>query len=133
MEVSLPYGESTLRAELPGRALVIRQGGGGRSRLEPAADQGQAVRDALAAPLGMPPLRELVRPGSRVVIAFDDGTVSTAPGVRRVLVDVVLEELESAGVAESDVTLLCANALHRKWTRDELSKMLGADLVQRFC
>src|SRR3972149_8747048 len=99
MEVSLPYGESTLRAELPDRGRVARQGGGGRGRIEPAADQGQAVRDALAAPLSMPPLRELVRPGSRVVIAFDDGTVSTAPGVRRVLVDVVLEELESAGVA----------------------------------
>ena len=132
MDVSLPYGESTLRAELPDRALVIRQGGGGRGRIEPAADQGQAVRDALAAPLGMARMGELVRAGSRVVVAFDDGTVSTTPGVRRVLINATLEELESAGVAESDVTLLCANALHRKWTRDELSRMLGDDLVQRF-
>jgi hypothetical protein len=37
-----------------------------------------------------------------------------------------------AGVREEDVRLICANALHRKFTRDELATIIGADLVDRF-
>ena len=38
----------------------------------------------------------------------------------------VLDELREAGVPEENVTLICANALHRKWTREELARVLGA-------
>jgi len=35
-------------------------------------------------------------------------------------------------VKKRDVTLLCANALHRKFTRGELGKVIGKELVQEF-
>jgi hypothetical protein len=132
IEVSLPYGESTARARLPDRARLVRGGGDRSHRLEPVPDQAGAVREALAKPLGLPRIRELVRPGARVLIAFDDPTVPSFGPVRRLAIEAVLEELASAGVAEERVQLVCANALHRKWTPQELARVIGEDLVRRF-
>ncbi len=134
MDVTLPYGESTLTATLPDRTVRIRPAAGSRDRpvLAPAPDGLQTVRDALAAPMGLPRIRDHVRAGSKVMVAFDDGTVSTTTGVRRIVLDGVLEELGGAGVRDEDITLVCANALHRKWSREELTSMLGADLMARF-
>jgi hypothetical protein len=128
---SLPYGESTIDIELPDRARVVTGGGTG-VRLEPVADQQVAVRDAFASPMGLPRVRELVPPNGRVLIAFDDPTVPAFGPVRRLAIEAALDELAEAGVPESNVTLLCANALHRKWTHEELSQSLGPELVQRF-
>jgi hypothetical protein len=133
--VTLPFGESTVQAELPERARVISRGGGAPGAgggLQPIEDLDAAMRDALEHPLGLPPIRDLVRPGSRVVVAFDDPTVTSYGPVRRVAIEAVLAQLAQAGVAETDVTLICANALHRKFTRDELATIIGPELVQRF-
>jgi nickel-dependent lactate racemase len=96
------------------------------------ADQAVAVRDALEHPLGLPRLRELAPRGGRALIAFDDPTVPSFGPVRGLAIEAVLAELEAAGLPEEHVTLVCANALHRKWTREELARVIGEDLVRRF-
>ncbi|MBI1885717.1 MAG: DUF2088 domain-containing protein [Chloroflexi bacterium] len=132
IEETIPYGDRTVRVSLPGRTRVVGSGGGGGLRLQPAADQAAAVRAALEKPLGLPRVGELVRPGSRVLIAFDDPTVPSFGPVRRLSIEFIVGELAQAGVPEENVTLVCANALHRKWTRPELASILGEELVQRF-
>jgi hypothetical protein len=44
--VTLPYGEGTIEANLPERARVVGGGADRARRLEPAADQMAAVREA---------------------------------------------------------------------------------------
>jgi len=133
IELTLPYGEGTVQAKLPDRTRVLGgRGGGTTGRLEPVADQAAAVRAALARPLGLPRIRELVPAGGRALIAFDDPTVPSFGPVRRLAIEAVLEELAGAGVPEEHVTLVCANALHRKWTSQELASVLGDELVRRF-
>lgn len=131
LELNLPYGDSAVSVELPERSTVVGGGSGG-PRLEPVADQEAAVREALANPLGMPRVRELVRPGEHVLIAFDDPTAPSFGPVRRLAIEAILEELREAGVDEENVNLVCANALHRRWTLEELSRILGEELVNRF-
>src|SRR4030095_15143690 len=127
----LPYGASTIEVDLPERAKIVGGGNGG-PRLTPLADQESAVRQALASPIGLPRIRELVRPGGRVFIAFDDPTAPSFGPVRGLAIEAILEELREAGVEERNVSLLCANALHRRWTSEELARILGEDLVNRF-
>jgi hypothetical protein len=131
-QVTLPYGAGTISAEVPERTIVVRGGGGERPRLAPVADQAAAVREALAKPLGLPPIRDLVRPGAHVLIAFDDPTVPSYGPVRRLAIEALLSELDAAGVPETNVRLVCANALHRKFTNEELASIIGEDLVHRF-
>ncbi|MCI0890004.1 MAG: DUF2088 domain-containing protein, partial [Chloroflexi bacterium] len=138
VEQALPYGDGTVMVELPDRTRIV--GGSGPSRrsengspaVTPAADQAKDVRTAIEEPLGLPRIRDSVSSSANVLIAFDDLTVSSFGPVRRLAIEAVLAELAEAGVSEQQVTLVCANALHRKWTTEELASAIGEDLVQRF-
>ena len=130
MKVQLPYGETTIEAELPENTR--RLSNVEQARLPPLPDVAGAVRAALAAPRGLPRIGELVRPGATVTIAFDDHTTGSFGTIREVAIQAVLDELDAAGVRRGSVTLICANALHRMLRPDELVRLLGAGLVAEF-
>src|SRR5205807_180975 len=92
---TLPYGPATLTATLPDRAAVLSNEE--PPGLAPIDDLDGAVRAALAEPVGLPRLGELVRPRAAVLIAFDDGTVPSSGPIRGVAI--------RAAVAESDLTV----------------------------
>jgi len=130
MNVELPYADGTLTATLPGDARRLSTEG---ERALPAlADLDSAVRAALASPLGLPRIRELVRPDARVTIAFDDHTTASFGPIRPIAIRAVLAQLAEAGVSASQVRLVCANALHRMCRPDELARLLDEPLVQQF-
>lgn len=133
-QATLPFGDATIDVDLPARTRVVSRGGGAGSGggLPPVGDLAAAVRDALDHPLGLPPIRDIVKPDARVVIAFDDPTVTSFGPIRGIAIEAVLAQLRDAGVPETNVTLICANALHRKFTPDEIATIIGQDLVDRF-
>ena len=98
---------------------------------EPVAalkDPDDAIRQALRAPLGdMAPLPDLMKPGMRLTIAFDDISLPLPPmerpDNRQRVIEAVLDVAAEAGV--DDVVLICALALHRRLTAPELRHMLG--------
>ena len=128
----IPYGDTTIRAELPERTRVIKQT---NKPLPALPDPTQAVRDALNSPIAHEPLSKLVNSKSKVTIAFDDliGYVppEKQPGFREVAIKVLLEELSKLGVDSGNIRLVCAIALHRMWTQGELATILGDELVYR--
>jgi hypothetical protein len=129
----LEYGDTGMDVEVPDSAAVIEPGPL-ICEPEPLPDPVAATRAALGNPLDSRPLRALVGPGAKVVIAFPDrvkgGNHATAH--RKVAIPLILDELAAAGVDERDVTLICAIGLHRKNTEAEFTDYLGADLVRRF-
>lgn len=133
MKVTFPYGSSTIEADVPDRARVI---GLPAARANDAAqtreERERIVAEALANPLGIGRIRDLVSPGATVLIAFDDPTVRGGGDIRELVIEACLAELRGAGVDEANVSLVCANALHRKFTSEELATQLGQDLVDRF-
>jgi hypothetical protein len=126
----LVFGEGFVEAELPDDTHVVSPGLS--LPLEPVPDLGHAVREALEHPLDSAPLVEVARGAKRVTIAFDDPTVPCYAPVWPTAIPVVLETLERAGVSHDGVTLLCANALHRKFTTDELANLIGDGLAREF-
>lgn len=131
LDVLLLAGDDLLEASLAAPARVIDP----PAPLEPLADFRAAARRALAAPRGLPPLPRLVGRGSRVTVAFDDPCLPLPPMLadpRRVVLEEVVEQLLLAGVYPRDVTLICANGLHRRWTRWELLPLVGPRLMARF-
>jgi nickel-dependent lactate racemase len=129
--ITLPFGDGSVTARLPDRTRIVKTSQS-NAGIEPTADEAAALRAALEKPLGLPRIGELVRPSSRVLIAFDDPTVPSSGSIRRLAVEAVLAELAARGIADEQVTLVCANALHRKWTHDELAVGLGDTIVRRF-
>ncbi len=86
------------------------------------------VREALRNPIGAPPLDKLCKPGSRVVILVDD---STRPTPQELLLPVILDELNRAGVQDSDVTIIVGLGVHRPMTPAEMEARFGRDVVAR--
>jgi nickel-dependent lactate racemase len=122
----VPYSRSTLEFELPpgmrGTVLVSQP-------TKPLADVEGAIADALARPIGSPPLREMARSGDRVCIVFTDITRASPD---HLLVPALLRELEAAGVRDEDITLLCGIGMHRPSTPEEKVTKLGAEVVARY-
>ena len=118
----LPFGDGTTSVDLPDCDVTVAEPPGGEAvEVRPAAEA------ALADPLG-PDLATLVDPDDTVAIVVTDITRATPDGV---LVDLLLSELERAGVYREQVTVVVGLGLHRPMTDAELDEMLGehADLA----
>jgi lactate racemase len=122
----IPYSKSNLEFSLPSTMKVtvaISQ------EAKPLQNVEDAVKEALANPVGMPPLSELAKPGDRVCIVFTDITRASPD---HLLVPALLKELEKAGVKDEDITLLCGIGMHRSSTQEEKATKLGADIAARY-
>jgi nickel-dependent lactate racemase len=122
MTVSLPLGEAEISVSLPDCDVTVAEPPGGE-----AVDVRDAAEAAVAAPHG-PELARLADPDDLVTVVVTDVTRATPDDV---LVDVLLSELERAGVAREQVTVLIGLGLHRPMTDDEITAGLGdhADLA----
>jgi len=95
----------------------------------PVKDVPGAIRYSLAHPIGIEPLRDLAKPGTRTCIVFTDITRACPD---HLLVPALLLELEEAGSTDADITLLCGIGMHRPSTRAEKIAKLGAGIVERY-
>jgi nickel-dependent lactate racemase len=123
MDEPIVFGDRMIPVNLPQRTKIASPGLS--ASFSPAQNLRGVIQEALKNPLGTPPLYELAKPGWKVTIAFDDPAVPCYAPVWETAIRLVLEELDRAGVKRRDTYLLCANALHRKFTRRELAKVIG--------
>ncbi|MBI4820745.1 MAG: DUF2088 domain-containing protein [Deltaproteobacteria bacterium] len=93
-----------------------------------------AIRYALNHPHGMDPLHALLEPGMKICVAMDDISlplpIMALPDIRERVLRIVLQILGDHGV--DDIELLVANALHRRMTKDEMKRMVGSQIFDRF-
>lgn len=129
--VRMQYSTAWMDISVPSNAMVLEYGTPAFPEIAVHPNPRQAVRDALANPIGMEPLPALVKQGDKVVIAFDDGFKKPEP--IKYVIPIILEQLREAGVNEEDISLVCAIGGHRKMTPLELRAHLGEDLYKRFC
>jgi nickel-dependent lactate racemase len=122
----IPYSKSFLEFTLPPAmqaTVAVSQ------PAIPLKDIPAEIQAALDHPIGMPPLREIARPGQRVCIVFTDITRASPD---HLLVPALLLELEKAGVRDEDITLLCGIGMHRPSTKEEKITKLGAGIDNRY-
>ncbi len=107
---TLHFGRERIDVALADEQLIAV-----RRRPPPAlADPAAAVRDAVEAPLGFPPLRRALTPDDHVTVVIDEHL----PGLGRLLAP-LLEHIASAGVAPEAITLLTASpAADQGWLDD---------------
>jgi nickel-dependent lactate racemase len=123
--VAVDFGERKVEIDVPDSAVVAEF-------TDPKLldDPGAEVDRVLAAPLGLPPLAEMAKPGMRVAIGFDDITRPNTPP--RLILPKVVELLERSGVKDRDIVFINACSNHRKNTPAELASHLGPAIFDRF-
>ncbi len=125
-QFSLKYGKTALPLRIPEEQLVCEIVG---KEVPPLPDLQKAVREALARPIDAPPLRELARPGEKVVITVSDITRSWQR--MDLILPVMLDELNAAGVADGDITILIVVGAHRQNSEGEIGDLCGAGVCRR--
>ncbi len=101
---------------------------------DPLADPGVAIERALLEPMDMEPLHDLLSPGMKLTIAFDDLSLPLPPmqkpDTRQLIIEKVLEKAHAKGV--EDMHIIAALGLHRRMTEAELSHCLGKKIMGQY-
>jgi hypothetical protein len=102
--------------------------------VDPLPDPNVAIERALLEPMGMEPLHELLHPGMKLTIVFDDVSCPLPPmkppDNRQLVIEKVLEKAYAKGV--EDIHLIAALGLHRRMTEKELRWALGKRIMSSF-
>ena len=125
VDVWLPYGKTEVCARIPTRNYL--------GSIEPkerpkVADPRAEIERALNEPIGTKKLREIAKVGDKVVIVVDDATRATPSYL---MVPPVLDELNSAGVKDEDVTIIFGCGSHRTVKPEEMEKLVGEEVLKK--
>jgi nickel-dependent lactate racemase len=117
--LSIAYGRGFIPLTLPrgAEATVIR-----KAVLPKIADQHGAILDALAQPIGAPPLTELARGKNSACILICD---ITRPVPNRLFLRPMIETMVASGVPLGNIVVLVATGLHRPNLGEELAELVG--------
>lgn len=125
MDIELGLGKNKVKASLPDAnvaAVIVPN---------PVAATGEPeklVADALANPIGSPRLRDIVKPGEKVVVVTSD---ITRPMPSRIVLPFILDELAAAGVKDADVEVVFGLGIHRGHTEEEKRQLVGDAVYDR--
>lgn len=122
MQIRLAYSKSGLTVNFPDNVDVILP-----NFVAGLDDEASALRQALRNPLGAKSLREIVTPEDDVVIVFPD---RSRPMPSSIVLPAILSELSH--LPTDKITLLNALGVHRPNTQEELTDMLGPDIVKNY-
>lgn len=121
MKIEVGYGNTVQTVEVPDKNLLQIL------RANPAPDQAgpggeEAVRQALAHPIGSPGLDEIIHPGEKIVIITSD---ISRPMPTWDVMPSLLDALYAAGARAQDITLVFARGSHRGHTEEERRHLAG--------
>ena len=123
--VNVPWNGGTRTLELPAERvtaeLTFRD-------LPPLYDPAGAIIKALENPIGRPPLSQLAKPGSKVVLLTGDRMTDWMIGARNHLAMPILDHLNSLGVADKDITIVYACGMH---AHPHAKERMGPELLAR--
>ncbi|MFP3897137.1 MAG: nickel-dependent lactate racemase [Anaerolineales bacterium] len=125
IQIEIPYGEETIRCTVPTANL---KGIHVPHEVPPVQDEKHEIRRALDHPIEAPPLQKVAQGAERVVIVADDNTRLTPT---HIIVPLLLNALNAAGVPDEAVEILIALGTHRQMTESEIEQKFGSETTGR--
>lgn len=117
-------GQTKIPVELPDNVPALNP-----KTLSQLDNPAQAVRHALADPIGTPPLADLAVGRKNACVVISD---VTRPVPNRTILPPLLKTLEDAGIPRDQITILIATGMHRPNLGDELIQMVGPEIASGY-
>ena len=124
MKAKLLCGQGTVSVEVPEGVKILDM-----KPLPSLSDPIEAVRNALADPIGSPPLRDIAKGRKNACVVISD---ITRPVPNKVILPPLLETLELSGIPRDQITILIATGMHRPNLGDELEFIVGCEIIDRY-
>ena len=122
---SLPCGKGTQTVSLEESHMLYDLHG---NDVAIVADEQAAVRQALRQPVGSAPLRDVIQAGDTVAIIVSDITRLVHTDI---MLPVIVDELNSIGVKDEQITVITAQGTHRAHTPEEDAIVCGQEMAKR--
>jgi len=123
MFAELDYGNEKLKVEIPDKNLLHAISS---KHFKAIADPQSAILKGLRGPIGSVPLSEKIKGKKNVCIVISDSTRAVPT---RLILEVLLAEIESCGVKKEEITILVATGLHRPNLGKELEVLVGEKIA----
>src|SRR5690554_727613 len=127
MPYYLKYGDRQFEVRLPDEQikLVLEP-----NTVElPSRTPRELIEDALDNPIGTGRIEDMVKSGDKICIVISDKTRSWQnPGM---ILGVLLERLNGAGIRDKDIVIISARGTHRAQTDDELRALVTDEIFSR--
>lgn len=119
VKLSVAFGKGSANFELPRKNLfgVVKP-----LNVKGVRDPTAEIRRALDHPIASKPLGKLVGRGQRVAIVVTDHTRSCPDSI---ILPMLLDDLQEAGVKLDDVSVVVGLGMHRKMSEDEMREKFG--------
>ena len=124
MKIKMDYGSEGLEIEVPETASILRMRD--TPRVE---DVGREIEKSLMEPIGTPSLPKLAQGRKDACIVISD---ITRPVPNKILLPPILRILEDQGIARENIVILIGTGLHRPNEGEELNRLVGADIAQKY-
>lgn len=127
MQVHVKYGTEGLDLEFPETSNF--KGILYPAEAEPLVDPPGAVAEALNEPIESPSLQSLAAGKKDAVIVISD---ITRPVPNALLLPIICGQLEAAGMARDEITILIATGIHRPNEGAELERLVGREIAANY-
>lgn len=125
VKITMPYGRENVEVSIPEENLI---GIYSPKDIAIVADVQEEIIRALNHPIGSKSLAELAKGKEKVVILADDNTRLTPTDK---IIPVLLDEMNSAGIKDEQITIIIALGTHRFMTEEEIIEKFGRAVVNR--
>jgi len=122
----LAYGREELPLDIPSANLL---GVYYPQEFHETPDEDLLICQAMANPIGKPPLRQIVKPGQKIAVITSDMTRPTPSGR---LLPYILDELQDASIPDEDIIIVLALGVHRPMTESEINATLSPRICKRY-
>jgi nickel-dependent lactate racemase len=132
-KIQVEFGSEQLEIQVPPDCNELSM-----KTVQPLADPGQAVEEALSHPIGTPRLEEIIqkkgKPAGHLLVAITVSDI-TRPvpykGEQGLLLP-LLKHLRAAGVSRENIKIIVGTGLHRPATGQEKLEMYGPEVVSHY-
>lgn len=125
-EFALGFGSEEITVALPENQIINVVEG---KHADAVTDVAAAVKEALNHPIDSPPLKEVIQPGDTVAVIASDITRLWIKHDQ--FLPTLLNELNAAGVPDTNIKLVVALGAHRHHTHEENIQVYGKEVVER--
>ena len=125
MEVTLGFGKEKIPVQVPDSQVMAVLT---PNEAEIGLTGSEEVYRSMREPIGLPPLREVVKKGETVAIITSD---ITRPIPSYKVLPAVLDELSAAGIEDKDITIVFALGSHGGHTEERMRYMVGDAVYDR--
>lgn len=127
MHINLKYGEEGLDLEFSDTSNFVGVLYPEEAEVLPVPEK--VVQQSLSRPIESKPLKELAQGKTDAVIVISD---ITRPVPNAMLLPIIIQHLEAAGIPSAKITILIATGIHRPNEGQELERLVGKEIAASY-